>query len=241
VPLAVAILLVMVQSLTRRTAALVAVSLSVLGPAAAAQTAPRPRTPARRAWEAGDAQGAARAARVEAVARGDDTAWYNAGTAALAAGDDEAARAALARAAAALDPDVRFRALFNLGVLALRQAGADSARRETHLAEAERANREALLLRPADGAAKWNLELAVRERRGGGGGGGGGAPNDPTGGGGAADPREGQDDPPPRPPSGLSRSQAEQILQSIGQEELRARRERAGGTRRATPPRVKDW
>jgi len=77
------------------------------------------------------------------LSQDDDTAWYNAGTAALAAGDADAARADLARAAASLDPDIRFRALYNLGLLGLVQARADTANRDAHLANAERAYREA--------------------------------------------------------------------------------------------------
>src|SRR5207247_1515564 len=83
------------------------------------------------------------------------------------------------RAAASLDPELRFRALYNLGLVGLREADADSAHREAHLGDAERAYREALLLRPHNPAAKWNLELAVRRRRG---GSGGGSSNSPSGG-----------------------------------------------------------
>src|SRR5260370_366582 len=104
-----------------------------------------------------------------AARRKNDSAWYNAGTAALADSDAEAAQANLTHAAASLEPDVRFRALFNLGLLALRRASsADTAGRDARLADAERAYREALLLKPQDFAAKWNLELAVRRRGGGG-------------------------------------------------------------------------
>src|SRR5439155_25134422 len=78
------------------------------------------------------------------------------------------ARSSLARAAASLDPDLRFRALYNLGLLALLQAKADSTNREAHLANAARAYREALLLQPHDKPAKWNLELVNRMRGGGG-------------------------------------------------------------------------
>src|SRR5206468_10383813 len=99
----------------------------------------------------------------------DDTAWYNTGTAALAAGDPALARSTLARASTSLDPELRFRALYNMGLLALLQAKADTASREAHLADAERAYREALLLKPYHVRAKWNLELVNRQRRGGGG------------------------------------------------------------------------
>jgi tetratricopeptide (TPR) repeat protein len=173
----------------------------------------------------------------------DDTAWYNAGTAALASGNDDVARASLSRAAASLDPDVRFRALYNLGLLALKQAAADSGNRDAHLADAERAYREALLLKPKDLPAKWNFELALRRR-----GGGGGAsqpppqaPRPPPRGGAPPPPQPQNQSPPPPPSGGLTESQADQVLRSIGQEELRTRRDRTGRTRRAMPGGVKDW
>jgi len=130
--------------------------------------------------------------------------------------------------------------LYDLGLLGLRQAVSDSASRDAHLADAERAYREALLLQPRSLAAKWNLELAVRRRGGSnsqnnpppaGGGGGGGAPS----GGGAAAGGGGAEG------GGLSQSQADQILRSIGQEELNTRRDRTGHMRRVLEPGVKDW
>jgi len=39
----------------------------------------------------------------------------------------------------------------------------------------------------------------------------------------------------------LSEDQADQVLRSIGQEELRTRRDRTGRTRRAAAAGVKDW
>jgi len=228
------------QTLTRRTAALIGVLL-VLVPAVAAQTQ-RPRSAAEKAWDQGDPRAAAAAYLADLkIHQDDDTAWYNTGTAALAAGDPALARSSLARAAASLDPELRFRALYNLGLLGLLRARADSANRETYLADAERAYREALLLKPFDTAAKWNLELVNRMR------GGGGQANKPSpppppspgdGGGGGQ--------PPPPPPQagnsgGMSESQADQVLRSIGQEELRTRRDRTGRTRRAAAAGVKDW
>src|SRR2546426_2607869 len=175
-----------------RSALLVGVPL-----AAPAQQARRPRTVAERAWDRGDVTRALAAYLAELAGRQrDDTAWYNAGTAALAASDFESARANLGHAAASVDPGIRFRALYNLGLVALRESRADSSNRDAHLADAERAYREALLLHPRQLAAKWNLELAVRRRGGGGAsrnvppaGGGGGAPPSEAeagGGGGAA-------------------------------------------------------
>src|SRR2546430_9534368 len=151
---------------------------------ARAQDSTRPRSTAEKAWDRGD-MARARAAYLAEVARHrqDDTAWYNAGTAALVGGDLETAQQALARAAASLEPDIRFRALYNLGLLAFRVACADLVNRAAHLAEAERAYREALLLNPPHPPPQWNLELAVRRR-----GGGSSRNNPPSGGGGGAPP-----------------------------------------------------
>jgi len=241
IPLVLAGLVLAAQTFTRRTAALVGLLFCVALPAAL--NAQRPRTNAEKAWDQGDVRAAAAAYLAELKAnQDDDTAWYNTGTAALAAGDPALARSTLARASASLDPELRFRALYNLGLLALLEAKADSANRETHLADAERAYREALLLKPHHIRAKWNLELVDRLRGGGGqankpnpppppspgdggGGGGSGQQQQPQGGGGG----------------GMSESQADQVLRSIGQEELRTRRDRTGRTRRAAPAGVKDW
>ncbi len=244
IPLFVAVALLTAQAVTRRTAALLTLALA-LGAAAGGAQAPRhPRTVAEKAWDRGDTVAAAQAyAATLARREAGDTAWFNAGSAVLASGRAEAARAALARAAASVDPGLRFAALYNLGVLGLRLAATDSANRETHLAEAERAAREALLLRPGDRDAKWNLELARRRRPGGAGGsderpavgGGGGAPAPP-------------DEPPDRngqggaaPEGGLTQAQADAVLRSVAQAELDTRRERTARTRRAATSRVKDW
>jgi len=39
----------------------------------------------------------------------------------------------------------------------------------------------------------------------------------------------------------MTQAQAEEILRSIGHEELRTRRDRTGRVRRVADPRVKDW
>jgi len=240
IPLLLGAAILFGQAATRRTASLICLLLLLGGPRrAAAQTPLRPRTHAARAWADGDTLGA-RAAYLAALSarRGVDTAWYNAGTAALAAGDWESAQQGLSRAASSLDPEVRFRALYNLGLLDFRLAKADSANRDAHLADAEKAYREALLLKPYHPAAKWNLELATRRR----GGGNGSANPSPSGGGGA----NGAPQPTPSGEGGasertLSQAQADEILRSIGQEELRARRDKTGRIRRSGEPDVKDW
>jgi len=240
IPLLLGALVLGAQTLTRRTAALIGVLL-FLAPPLTGQVQ-RPRSSAEKAWDRGDVRGAAADYLAELKAHeDDDTAWYNTGTAAMAAGDPALARSSLARAAASLDPDLRFRALYNLGLLALLQAKADSTNREAHLANAARAYREALLLQPHDKPAKWNLELVNRMR---GGGGQANKPNPPpppslgAGGGGGGG---GQQQQQPQGGGGMSESQADQVLNSIGQEELRTRRDRTGRTRRAAPPGVKDW
>ena len=243
IPLLLAALVLGAQTFTRRTAALIGLLFCVAAPTTA--HAQRPRSPAEKAWDKGDVRAAATAYLAELkVHEDDDTAWYNTGTAALAAGDPALARSTLARASASLDPELRFRALYNLGLLALLEAKADTTNRETHLADAERAYREALLLQPHHIRAKWNLELVNRLRRGS--GGQANKPNPPPppspgGGGGGGGGQQQQQPPPPSGASGMSESQADQVLRSIAQEELRTRRDRTGRTRRSTPAGVKDW
>jgi len=239
IPLALGALLLLGQAVTRRAASLICLLLLLGGlRGAGAQQSLRPRTPASRAWDARDTL-AARAAYLAALAgrRNVDTAWYNVGTAALAAGDWESAQQGLSRAASSFDPEIRFRALYNLGLLDFRLAKLDSVNRDAHLGDAEKAYREALLIKPHHPAAKWNLELATRRR-----GGNGGANNpSPQGGGGSSSQNpapngagRGQD-------RALSTGQADEILRSIGQEELKARRDKNGRVKRAGEPDLKDW
>lgn len=226
VPALVGVVLLLAQSFTRRSAALAALAVCLAGGARPAQ-AQWGRNPGDEAWR----QGAFRAAAqgyLDQVRRaeGGDTAWFNLGTAALAVGDTTLAGEALGRAARSLGPDLRFRALYNAGLLELRLAARDSSAKDQRLAAARERYREALLLKPDDAAAKWNLELAVR-RSSGGGGGRSEAPPPPSGGGGG-----GEQEPPPAARSGLTRAQAEQVLNTIADEERRVRhglaRRRAG-------------
>ncbi|HKC47425.1 MAG TPA: VWA domain-containing protein [Gemmatimonadales bacterium] len=240
IPLLMAFVILLLQALSRRTAALVSVLLTIglaAGREAGAQgtaVPARKRSLAEQYWDLGDSVRASNYYLAEVNARNGDTAWFNAGTAAMAARDFSTARSALARAATSLDPGIRFRALYNEGLLALRAADMDSIHRDAHLGEAERAYREALLLRPLDGAAKWNLELAQRRRQGG----GGQNQNQPQN----QNPNQQQQSKPPPPtPQGMTEAQADEILRSIGQEELKTRRERMGRARRATETGVKDW
>ncbi len=229
--LAGAIVLLM-HAMTRRTAALTALLLALGASGASAQA---PHNAGDVAWRAGRMEEAARAYLAQA-ARGEagDTAWLNAGTALLALGRAAQARDVLLRAARSLDPEVRFRALYNLGLLSLRLADQDAASRDAHLAEARARYREALLLEPAHLGAKWNMELAMAQApppQG-----GGPAPQGPT------SPLSGGDAGSSPLPQSLTRAQAEQLLASIAAEEGRTRQEltrRAGQVRE--PRRRKDW
>jgi len=233
VPLLMAGLVLLGQTLFRRGASLLVLALAVALPTVA--RAQRPSA-GERALSSGNPAGAAGAFLREAR-EGDqrDTAFYNAGTAALRAGDLKVARRALIEAARTTDPGLRYRALYNLGVVGLRAAAADSALRDTLLSEAATHLREALLLEPGSERAKWNLELAERLR----------PPPPPSGGGQKPPPPSGAQQPKPPDQStqanrGLTREQAEQILNSVEREE-RATRNRqlarlSGGTGGA-----KDW
>ena len=234
VPALLAVLLLLAVTVTRRTASLVTVSGLLVAGAACV----RPPNDAARAAAAGDVTSAASLYLDEARAgEAPDTAFYNAGTSALAAERLDVARGALDEAAKSLDPLLRYRALYNAGTAALVEARADTARREQLLAEAVDRLQQALLLQPDSERAKWNLELALRQRPpssgGGGGGGGGGTPPSPAGG------QQARPDT-PEPPPGLSERQAEQILSSMEREERETRadqiRRRRGGS-----GGVRDW
>jgi tetratricopeptide (TPR) repeat protein len=189
---------------------------------------------------AGDPARAAAEFLKEAGGRARDTAFYNAGTAALEARRYEVARGALEQAAKSLDPDLRYRALYNLGVLNLLAAQADTTRSEELLGQASDRLREALRLQPSSARAKWNLELAERRRPPppSNGGGGGGTPPPPPGGG------QPQTPPPSgseQPNQGLSQSQAEQILSSMERRERQTREEQQRRLRAGSAGGVKDW
>ncbi|HET7470538.1 MAG TPA: VWA domain-containing protein [Gemmatimonadales bacterium] len=202
-----------------------------------AADAQRP-TAGARALAAGDPTRAASEFLKEAGAgQAKDTAFYNAGTAALAAGRLDVARGALNEAAKSLDPGLRYRALYNLGLASLLAAKADTTRRDEMLDDATERLRQALLLQPASARAKWNLELAERRRPPPppqSGGGGGGTPP-PTG-----SPSAPQQKPPEPQSRDLSQSQAEQILNSMERRE-RETREEQQRRMQSNSGGVKDW
>ena len=231
VPILVAVVLLLLHTATRKTTALAGVILALaFGDSAFAQN---PSNAADQAWLDGRFERAAALYRLQAAAgQGGDTTWFNLGTAALASGDTALARAALEVSARSIEPDIRFGSRYNLGLLELRLAVVDSAQLTSHLDAARSHYREALLLRPADSASKWNLELAVRMI----------PPPDNAGSDDQQNAGAGQEDSPQAEPQGLSIGQAEQILNSIAEEERRTllRRNRNNSQIRESRGR-RDW
>ena len=219
--------LLLAQTLTRRSAALVSLLLVAgLGQAQAQRPSPGSRYLAR-----GDSARARVALLREATRIGSDTAWFNAGTAALLTGDLPTATTALQRATTSLDPDLRRRALYNLGTAYLQQARRDSTRRDTLLTAAATQLQAALLLGPSDRDAKFNFELARKLRRN--------TPPKPSGGG----QRNGQ--PPPAQPTrdkgSMSKAEAEQVLSAMERAERATRQGQYQQQRRSPPPTGPDW
>lgn len=178
----------------------------------------------------------------ERIARGDRTlrSQFNLGTALLEADSIAAATEVLERVVTiAPDAELRYRALFNLGLAHLRRArGMPATDGAPYFAAAVAAYKRALRTRTDDADAKWNLELAIREQQKGGGGSGGG--NGSGGGGGGRQP------PPPAPPPSkgqqeLEKQRAEAVLNSAARDErdVQTRRQRDGQRREA--PVGKDW
>lgn len=235
IPALLAAVLLAAQTVSRRTAALVGLAtILVTGTGQAQRLAPGTRE-----FATGDVKGAARRLSANLGPGASDTAWYNAGTALLAAGDYAAAAPALERAARSLDPELRYRALYNEGVAALQRAAADSAKRDSLLSVASSHLKQALSLAPASQRAKWNLELAERRKTPPPTGGGQSPRQPPPGGQRPPDPSQGSSTPAPAMPN-LSQSQADQILNSVSHEELQARARHAGKPH-GGPTGVKDW
>jgi Ca-activated chloride channel family protein len=160
---------------------------------------------------------------------------YDFGTALLAADSEPQAIEALERVIEVPDSEVRYRALFNLGLAHLRRGialGDEGGKDDLDAALA--AYRRALLLRNDELDAKWNYELALRRKQqsSGGGGGGGGSSGNPS----PAPQAQG-----PQPSGGLGMNQAEQLLASAAREERDVQAKRQRQTRVEPPPGGKDW
>jgi Ca-activated chloride channel family protein len=177
------------------------------------------------------------------IAGGDrsEETLYNLGTALLNADSLASAAEVLERASRARSEEVRYRALFNLGLAHLVQGlAAEDAAKEAPLDAALAAYKNVLLMRSGDADAKWNYELALREKKenSGGGGGGGGEDATPSS---APDPNAQSESPAERPAGGLGQQQAEQILNSAARDERDVQEKRR---ERSQPPPTrtgKDW
>ena len=218
------------QALFRRGPALAVLLVMVFSGSAAAQ---RPSA-GDRLLRRGDTAGAIEAYTREAATRpGRDTALFNAGTAALANRQFSAARQWLAQASKSLDPELRFRALYNLGLTDMLEARADTSKRAELEQSAAEQFREALLLAPRSPEAKWNLELVQQQTPPSSGGGGGTPPPRPQ--------PTAPATPNPRNNGALSQSEAAQILNSVERTERDVRADQARRRRVAQSAVGKDW
>jgi Ca-activated chloride channel family protein len=178
------------------------------------------------------------------VEKGDRSpmALYNLGTALLAADSLKSAGEALERAASDnKDAELRYRALFNLGLSHLRAGLRDSGQAaEPELDAALAAYKKVLLARSDDVDAKWNYELALRAKQQGGGGGGGGGQGEqnPSP---KPDPSAPQQAPQQRPQGGIGERRADELLNSAAREERDVQGKKQQQNRPEPPPGGKDW
>jgi Ca-activated chloride channel family protein len=159
---------------------------------------------------------------------------YNLGTALLEADSIAAATELLDRVVTiAPDAELRYRALFNLGLANLRRARAATATEAGPLySAAVSAYKRVLRSRTDDADARWNLELALREQQKNGKGGGGGG--------------SGKQPPPPNPPPSkgqkeLDKQRAEAVLNSAARDEREVQNRRQRDGQRREPPVGRDW
>lgn len=226
----VAVVVLLAQTLTRRSAALIALALVVGTGVAGAQRPSR----GNRLLARGDTVRARQAFAADVKSQPNDTAWFNAGTSALVAGDLAAAADELQRAAVSLDPGLRQRALYNLGTAFLMQARRDTAQRDTLLSAASARLQQALLLAPNDRNAKFNYELARHLR----------PPTKASSGGGGkskASARPARAPPPSGGRSGMTPAEADQVLSAMERAERETRQRQYQRVRRGEPPLGPDW
>lgn len=164
----------------------------------------------------------------------DERMLYNYGTSLLSADSLAPAAEVLERATESRDAELRYRALFNLGLSHLKRGLAAPPQQADEPLDAALATyKKVLLLRPDDLDAKWNYELALRKKRQGGGGGGGGSGQSQN----APSPQSQA----PKPSGGLAERQAEQLLGSAAREERDVQAKRQKQSRVEPPPGGKDW
>jgi Ca-activated chloride channel family protein len=224
-----AAVLIAIQTATRRSAALVGIAL-VLGVGNAAAQRP---TSGWKWLERGDTARAAQAFLDEAKRIGTDTAWFNAGTSALIRGDFAGAIGALERASLSLDPDLRRRALYNLGTAQLHAARQAPDQADSLVISASNNLRQALQLDPRDQATKFNYELARRMLPP--------PPPPQSGGGGGDDPQQGESGSQSQGRQGMNQAEAEQVLSAMERAERQTREDLARKQRRSPPRSGPDW
>ena len=168
---------------------------------------------------------------------------YNRGTAMMARPDSVvAALAVLKQAGGSANREVNYRAGFNAGFIHLKEGlelEGDSA--DVPLDSALVVYKRVLTVRPDDLDAKWNYELALRKKKdeGGGGGGGGGGGQSPQP---QPQPQDARDEQPqPRPIPGMTPQRAEQILNSMEQQEQDVQGRKQRRSVPTPPPNGKDW
>lgn len=154
---------------------------------------------------------------------------FNLGTSLLQAGQLDDAIAALERAATtATSDDLRYNALYNLGLAYLRQArDAKSSEATGAYASSAEAYKRALQLRPSEVAAKWNYELASQEKS--------------KSSGSANQQQNQQQQEKQRQSSALDKRQAEQLLSSAQREERDVQAKKQHEIQPERPPAGKDW
>lgn len=198
----------------------------------------------------------------KAVANGNDSPEirYNLGTAYLRLGKYDDAERHLRLALRDMKPEVRQRAFYNLGNRYLENArkGGDPQAATQMLEGALEAYKQALRLQPGDMAAKWNLELALREKekqdKSPSGGSSDEQPRDddkedksPSAGGGAGNSSQSQSSAGQGKNAGqsyeqrpMSQEQADRILSAVEQDERQLTRQKLRKGERRTPV-ARDW
>ncbi len=220
-----------VRVLTPATATAAALVMAVfLGSCAGTQESRDAAT----AYESGQYPQAVRLYR-NAIAHGDQRprTIYDYGTAYLATDSVEQAVEAFERVVDLPDAELRYRALFNLGLAHLRRGLKATTGGGDDLDAALAAYKKVLLMRSDDVDAKWNYELALHARQsqsGGGGGGGGGQNNE--------NPSPASQSP---PRGGLGLNQARQLLASAARDERDVQAKQQHKTSAQVPPNGKDW
>jgi Ca-activated chloride channel family protein len=221
------------QTAVNAAAALVFMVLPLLSGCAGFLPSSSPSDKAARAFHSQNYQQSAALYR-SAIDGGDKRpeTLYNYGTALLAGDSLQNAVEALERLTDAQDPELRYRALFNLGLAQLKEGlTAPKENAAEPLDAALAAYKKVLLMRSNDLDAKWNYELALRKREKGGGGGGGAG-----GGQSNSSPQEQKPQ-----PGGLGQQQADQLLGSAAREERDVQAKKQKQTRVEPPPGGKDW